>query len=158
MTLLLPGSRVLHLLDGALALWVAAWIALGVAIGVNVSHLTALSETVAKDGQAVETVAGSLHSLGSVPLIGGQISKDAEQVRQAGARAAVSGQRSVSSIRVLSVLLAIAVAFFSSVSGQAGDRGARLPPPAPGVRGAVGRCGGRALRCAGRRGAATAGP
>jgi hypothetical protein len=114
-TLLLPSSRVLHLLDMALALWVAVWIAFGVAIGVNVSHLATLSETVSKDGQAVETVAGSLHSLGSVPLIGGQISKDAEQVRQAGARAATNGQRSVSSIHVLSVLFAIAVALLPSV-------------------------------------------
>ncbi len=115
MTLLLPSSRALHLLDAALALWVAAWIAFGVAIGVNVSHLTALSETVATDGQAVETVAGSLHSLGSVPLIGGQISKDAEQVQRAGASAAASGQRGASSVHVLSVLLAIAVALLPSV-------------------------------------------
>ena len=115
MTLLLPASRVLHLLDVALALWVAVWIALGVAIGVNVGHLATLSDTVAKDGQAVETVAGSLHSLGSVPLIGGQISKDAQQLRRAGARAAMSGQRSVSSIHVLSVLFAIAVALLPSV-------------------------------------------
>jgi hypothetical protein len=115
MTLLMPSSRALHLLDAALAIWVAAWIALGVAIGVNVGHLTALSDTVAQDGRAVETVGRSLHSLGSVPLIGGEISKDAEQVRQAGASTASSGRRSASSIHALSVLLAIAVALLPSV-------------------------------------------
>ena len=47
----MPSSRVLHLFDAALAIWVAAWIALGVAIGVNVGRLTALSETVAQDGR-----------------------------------------------------------------------------------------------------------
>src|SRR5690242_1797268 len=51
-TLLMPSSRALHLFDAALAIWVAAWIVLGVAIGVNVGRLTALSETVAQDGQA----------------------------------------------------------------------------------------------------------
>jgi len=115
MTLLMPSSRTLHLLDAAVALWVTAWIALGVAIGVNVRHLTTLSETVARDGQSVEAIAGSLHSLGSVPLIGRQIAKDSDQLRQAGARAAQSGERSVSSIRALSVLLAIAVALLPSV-------------------------------------------
>ncbi len=115
MTLLMPSSRVLHLLDAALAIWVAAWIALGVAIGVNVGHLTALSDTVAQDGRAVETIGRSLHSLGSLPLIGGEISKDAEQVRQAGASTASGGRRSASSIHALSVLLAIAVALLPSV-------------------------------------------
>ena len=111
----MPSSRTLHLLDAALAIWVAAWIALGVAIGVNVGHLTALSDTVAQDGRAVETVGRSLYSLGSLPLIGGEISKDAEQVRQAGASTASSGRRSASSIHALSVLLAIAVALLPSV-------------------------------------------
>jgi hypothetical protein len=114
-TLLMPSSRALHLLDAALAIWVAAWIALGVAIGVNVGRLTALSDTVAQDGRAVETVGRSLHSLGSLPLIGGEISKDADQVRLAGASTASSGRRSASSIHALSVLLAIAVALLPSV-------------------------------------------
>jgi hypothetical protein len=115
MTLLLPSSRALHLLDTALAIWVTAWIALGVAIGVNVDHLTALSDTVAQDGRAVQTVARSLHSLGSLPLVGSEISKDADQARQAGASTASGAERSASSIRTLSVLLAIAVALLPSV-------------------------------------------
>jgi hypothetical protein len=111
----MPSSRALHALDVALAIWVAVWLGLGIAIGVKVHDLTALSATVARDGRAVETVAGSLHSLGSVPLIGGQIAKDAGQVQQAGASAASSGARSASAIRVLSVLLGIAVAFLPTV-------------------------------------------
>ena len=64
----MPSSRVLHLLDAALAICVAAWIALGVAIGVDVGHLTGLSDTVAQGGRAVQTVSRSPHSLGSLPL------------------------------------------------------------------------------------------
>lgn len=115
MTHLIASSRALHLLDGALALWVAAWIGLGVAIGVNVRDLTHLSRTVVVDGQAVETVGRSLHSLGAIPFVGGQLSRESNAVIRAGASAVSGGQSSGSSIRALSVLLAIAVALLPSV-------------------------------------------
>jgi hypothetical protein len=115
MTHFMPSSRTLYLIDGALALWVVLWIGLGVAIGVNVRNLTILSTTVATDGRAVSTVGQSLQSLGSVPLIGGQISRDATQVSHSGAATAASGRRSASSIRTLSVLLGIAVALLPSI-------------------------------------------
>lgn len=115
MTNLMPSARTLPLVDAALALWVAAWIGLGVAIGIQVADLTALSNTVARDGQAVESIGTSLASLHVLPFVGGQISKDAQQVQQIGASAASSGASSVSSIHALSVLLAIAVALLPSV-------------------------------------------
>jgi hypothetical protein len=112
---LMPSARRLPLLDAALAVWVAAWIALGIAIGVSVHNLTGLSHTVVVEGQAVETVGHSLKPLGGVPLVGGSIGGTAEQVQQAGASAVESGRTSASSIRDLSVLLAIAVALLPSV-------------------------------------------
>jgi hypothetical protein len=115
MTNFMPRARVLPLVDTALAVWVALWIGLGVAIGVQVRDLTALSNTVARDGRAVETIGTSLNSLHGLPFVGSQISKDAQQVQQAGASAASSGASSVSSVRALSVLLAIAVALLPSV-------------------------------------------
>lgn len=115
MTHLMPSARTLPLVDAALAVWVAAWIGLGVAIGVQVRDLSALSNTVARDGRAVQAIGTSLDSLHVLPFVGSQISKDAQQVQQAGARAARSGASSVSSVRALSVLLAIAVALLPSV-------------------------------------------
>lgn len=115
MSHLMPSTRALHVVDAALALWVAAWIGLGVAIGVNVDGLTALSRTAVQDGRAVESVGQSLHSLNGVPLIGAQISKDARQIQQGGAGAAHAGQVGGRSIRALAVLLAIAVALLPSV-------------------------------------------
>lgn len=112
---LMPSSRTLPFLDAALALWVAAWIGLGVAIGINVANLTALSHTVTVDGQAVETVGRTLGSLGSVPLVGGEVSSAAHAVQRAGASAVSSGESSASSVKALSVLLAIAVALLPSV-------------------------------------------
>jgi hypothetical protein len=112
---LMPGARVLRLLDIALALWVAAWIGLGVAIGVNVDELSSLSHTVVVQGRAVETVGGSLKVLGSVPLVGSELGEPATEVQRAGASAVASGTSSGSSIHTLSVLLAIAVALLPSI-------------------------------------------
>lgn len=115
MTHLLPSARVMHIVDVALALWVAAWIGLGVAIGVNVSHLRTLSHTIGTDGRAVETVGSSLRSLGTVPIVGATIGRDAGQVQAAGASAVASSATTTSSISALSVLLAVAVALLPSV-------------------------------------------
>jgi hypothetical protein len=112
---LMPSSRTLPLVDAALALWVAAWIGLGIAIGVNVRNLTGLSHTVVVEGHAVETVGRTLRPLGGVPLVGGEVSRAAEQVQQMGSSAVRSGESSASSINALSVLLAIAVALLPSV-------------------------------------------
>ncbi len=111
----MPSPRELRALDAALAIWVTVWLGLGIAIGVKVHDLTTLSRTVADDGRAVQTIGGSLHALGGVALIGGQISKDAARVQAAGASAVYSGEKSASAIRVLSVLLGIAVAFLPTV-------------------------------------------
>lgn len=112
---LMPSSRTLPLVDAALALWVAAWIGLGVAIGVNVANLSVLSHTVTVDGRAVETVGRSLKPLGGVPFVGGEVSHAADAVRRAGESAVASGESSASSVKALSVLLAIAVALLPSV-------------------------------------------
>lgn len=115
MTQLLPSSRALHILDLALALWVAAWIGLGAAIAVNVGNLTTISTTVAQDGRAVQTIGTSLRDLGSLPLIGGSIGSDGRQVQQAGAATVAGAASTKSSIDALSILLGIAVALLPSV-------------------------------------------
>lgn len=111
----MPSSRTLPLVDAALALWVVAWIGLGVAIGVSVANLSTLSHTVTVDGRAVETVGRTLHAIGGVPLVGGEVSHAAGAVEHAGANAVSSGEGSASSVKALSVLLAIAVALLPSV-------------------------------------------
>lgn len=112
---LMPSSRLLRLVDVGMTLWVAAWIGLGVAIGINVDELSGLSRTVVKEGQAVHTVGGTLRTLSSVPLVGGEIGSTAVEVEQAGDSAVASGRSSASSVQALSILLAIAVALLPSV-------------------------------------------
>jgi hypothetical protein len=112
---LIASSRALHLLDGAVVLWVALWIGLGVAVGINVHALTSLSHTTSTVGHAVEGVGRSLRLLGGLPLIGAAVVRDALQIQHAGASAALSGKESGSSIDALSLLLAIVVALLPSV-------------------------------------------
>lgn len=112
---MLPSARALRLLDAAMVVWVLAWIGLGVAIGVQVNHLTQLSHTVALEGSTVQAVGKALGTLGSVPLVGGDLGRAAQQVQQAGASAVASGQSSASAVSSLSWLLAIAVALLPSV-------------------------------------------
>lgn len=108
-------TRLTTLIDLALAAWVCAWIAIGVAIGVEVSHLSALSKTVVKEGLAVHTVGTSMRALGGLPLVGGPIASDAKAVQAAGSSAVASGTASESTVSALSVLLALAVAVLPSV-------------------------------------------
>jgi hypothetical protein len=112
---LMPRPAATRAIDAAVALWVLAWIGLGVAIGFEVRDLTGLSHTVIVDGRAVRSLGHTLGALGSVPLVGGTIGHAARQVQQAGASAVAGGQSSASSVRALSVLLAVAVALLPSV-------------------------------------------
>ena len=112
---LLPSAHALRLVDIAMALWVAAWIGLGVAIGINIHQLIGLSHTVSADGKAVQEVGKSLSAVAGVPFVGKAIGSTAQQVQSAGASAVASGASSASSIRTLSVLLAVAVALLPSM-------------------------------------------
>jgi hypothetical protein len=111
----MPTARLATLMDLALAAWVCAWIAIGVVIGIEVSHLSALSKTVVKEGLAVHTVGTSLRGLGGLPLVGGPIASGAKAVQAAGSSAVASGTASESTVSALSVLLALAVAVLPSL-------------------------------------------
>lgn len=108
-------TRLTPLIDLVLAAWVCAWIAIGVVIGLEVSHLSALSRTVVKEGVAVHTVGTSMRALGGLPLVGGPIASDAKAVQAAGSSAVASGAASESAVGTLSVLLGLAVAVLPSV-------------------------------------------
>lgn len=108
-------TRLTPLIDLVLAAWVCAWIAIGVVIGLEVSHLSALSKTVVKEGLAVHTVGTSMHALSGLPLVGGAIASDARAVQAAGSSAVASGTASESTVGTLAVLLGLAVAVLPSV-------------------------------------------
>jgi hypothetical protein len=104
-----PGARLVRLLDIAVVVWIAGWLALALLVAREVRDLRELSDTVVVSGVAIEDTADLVDSLGSVPLVGGQVGQVADRVREAGRSAQVSGRESRSSIDDLSVLLALAI-------------------------------------------------
>jgi hypothetical protein len=104
-----PSARLIHVLDAAVVVWVAAWIALGLLVGREVRDLRELSDTVVVAGVAVEDTADLVDSLGSIPFLGGQVGEVADEVRAAGRSAQASGRDSRDSTEDLAVLLALSI-------------------------------------------------
>jgi hypothetical protein len=104
-----PGSRLVRFLDVAVIVWIAGWLVLALLVAREVRDLRELSDTVVVAGVAIEDTGDVVDSLGSVPLVGGQVGQVADRVREAGRTAQVSGRESRSSIDDLSVLLALAI-------------------------------------------------
>lgn len=104
-----PSARLIHVLDAAVVVWVAAWIALGLLVGREVRDLRELSDTVVVAGVAVEDTADLVDSLGSIPFVGGQVGEVADEVRAAGRSAQASGRDSRDSTEDLAVLLALSI-------------------------------------------------
>jgi hypothetical protein len=102
-------ARLIHALDVAVVLWIAAWIVLAVLVGREVRDLRELSATVVLAGVAVEDTGDLLATLDNVPLIGSEVGDVAQEVREAGASARKSGRESRDSTEDLSVLLALSI-------------------------------------------------
>jgi hypothetical protein len=103
------GARLIHVLDAAAVIWVAAWIVLALLVGREVRNLRELSDTVVLAGVAVEDTGDLLTTLEGVPFVGGRVGAAAAQVREAGRSAVVSGRDSRDSTENLSVLLALSI-------------------------------------------------
>jgi len=110
-----PSARLIHVLDVAVVVWVAAWIVLALFVGREVRDLRELSDTVVVAGVAVEDTADLVDSLGSLPFVGGQVGEVADQVRTAGRSAQASGRDSRDSTENLSVLLALSIALIPTL-------------------------------------------
>ena len=104
-----PGVRLIRLLDVAVVVWLVAWVVLALLVGREVRDLRQLSDTVIVAGVAVEETGDLVDSLGSVPLVGGQVGEVADRVRAAGRRAQASGRDSRDSTHNLSILLALSI-------------------------------------------------
>jgi hypothetical protein len=104
-----PSSRLVHVLDAAVVVWVAAWITLGLLVGREVRDLRELSDTVVVAGVAVEDTADLVDSLGSIPFVGARVGEVADEVRAAGRSAQASGRESRDSTDDLAVLLALSI-------------------------------------------------
>jgi hypothetical protein len=104
------------LIDLAAVTWTALWILLAVQVAIEVRGLRDLSSTVTKTGAAVREAGIALQRLESVPVVGAELHRPAERIRDAGQSAVQSGQSSRASVRDLSILLAIAIGVIPTVA------------------------------------------
>jgi hypothetical protein len=108
------GRSRIRLMDLALTAWAACWLVLGVMIATEVRGLSDLSRTVTTAGAAVEQTGRLMERLASLPFVGADVARSADQVIEAGRQAQESGGSSRSSVRRLSVLLGVAIAVLPS--------------------------------------------
>jgi hypothetical protein len=107
-----PGGRAHTLLDAIVVAWTVAWLAAGVLVAGEVRRLAELSDTADRLGEAVVTVG---ETVGSLPLIGAQVSEPADRVRRAGADAVASARAARASARRVGVLLGVSIAAIPSL-------------------------------------------
>jgi hypothetical protein len=97
-------SQLQPVLDGAVVIWVALWIWAGITVGHGVSKLAELGDTAGQLGNAVTSIG---RSLGSVPVIGGELSG---AVESAGRDATASAHDARDDTRRAGLLLGLAIA------------------------------------------------
>lgn len=101
--------------DVFVALWVAGWIALAVFVARQVLVLRDLSDTVVKAGVAVRSSGTALGTLRGLPLVGTRVRTVADQAREAGRSAILSGRKTRNSVDTLAILLGIGVGSAATV-------------------------------------------
>jgi hypothetical protein len=100
------------LLDAIVVVWTVWWLAAGVLVAQEVRGLAELSDTAGQLGRAVVTVG---ETVGSLPLIGEQVSEPAREVRDAGADAIASARSARASARRVGDLLGVSIAAIPSL-------------------------------------------
>jgi hypothetical protein len=95
--------------------WCVVWIAAGLTVAHTVGDLRSLSDTAADTGRAIGKSAGTLESLGAVPVVGGEIRDTAGQVRDAGDAIIRQSDDARGGIERLALLLGLSVALIPIV-------------------------------------------
>jgi hypothetical protein len=111
-TLRIPATDRITSPDVVLALWVVLWITLAVAVALNTRDVAKLGGTVTQTGTAMRQVGGVI---GSVPLVGGDVSGASQSLEEAGASAEANGTEAGDAADRLGIFLGIAIAVIPSV-------------------------------------------
>ncbi len=120
--------------DWAIGVWAVACAGLAIWTALELANLTEVSDTLERSSHALETTASALSALRNVPVVGEDVGRLADQVKQTATSAQASSDSSRRSIRIVAILLPVMillaatlptlVAFLAIRSG-----GARLPTP-----------------------------
>ena len=104
-----------RLADTLVAAWVIFWVAMGIWTAVTVHGLKQVADTSIRAGDAVGQAGQVLSLLGAVPIVGGELSAQADQIRALGDSARESGEKGKSSVDRLTFLLGFSIAIVPSV-------------------------------------------
>jgi hypothetical protein len=109
-----PGQKTdaptLHTWDSLCLFWVVLWLVVGIWTGYQIFQLTDLADSTVQSGQALETAAEGLKTLGDIPVVGAAAADLGDQVAATAAGIVESGTQARSSVRGLAVLIGLAVA------------------------------------------------
>lgn len=108
-------ARTMRWLNVGLAIWAASWIGIAAYTAYEVASLRTLGHTVVKAGAATESTGHALAAIGHLPLVGGEVTRLAQQTIAAGASARSSGASTAAAVDRLAVLLGIAIALIPTV-------------------------------------------
>lgn len=102
-------------LDVALAVWCIGWLWMAWAVSDDVRGLTHLARTVQSVGNATVETGQAVESLGSLPLVGGDVREAGEAIQRAGADAVRSATASRKSVGRTSALLGFSIALIPTL-------------------------------------------
>jgi hypothetical protein len=98
-----------RLLDVVLVAWTAIWILVGVLVWHEVRGLRPLADTVTVAGRSLDDTAAALRGFAAVPLVGGSLSRVADDASRTAASARLSAREGRRSVDRLAVILGLAV-------------------------------------------------
>jgi hypothetical protein len=102
-------ARDRRLLDVILATWAVLWVCVGVLVWHEVRGLRPLADTVDVASKSLDDTAGVLRGVSSIPLVGGNLRRVADDASATAASARESARRGRSSVDRLAVILGVAV-------------------------------------------------
>ncbi len=105
----------LVLADAAILLWVVTWIVVGAFVGHDIYHLAALSDSMVSSSRALDDTASALHAVGSVPFVGGTVTRLADDISATASAIRTDASQARDSARRLSYLLAACIMIVPSV-------------------------------------------
>jgi hypothetical protein len=98
-----------RLLDVILITWTALWILAGIAIWHEVRGLRPLADTVAVAGRSLDDTAGALRAFSTIPLVGSNLRRVADDASRTAASARLSAREGHRSVDHLAVILGLTV-------------------------------------------------
>ena len=102
-------ARDRRLLDVILATWTAIWILVGVFVWDEVRGLRPLADTVTVSGRSLDDTAAALRGFSGIPLVGGSLTRVANDASRTAASARVSAREGRRSVDRLAIILGLAV-------------------------------------------------